>query len=382
MALMRHLLVIGRKHGSLVNLFLPPAHILEKVDFESVKPRYLDNSGQVLDLRDIEARVLAARSRMEDDTLWADGENTPDPTTLDELNRRMLKIEDAPPIEVIEETSREALAPADCEQAFFELTQRKSPLRHFGKTITVGTIKNPSSGLTKDEQNKMIDALNFTGRSQTDMYDHVIPVAEVVVVFKNQKPIAFGVGNEIDFQNNGSTEKLEYLVATMSRKGNYGRGLQTVVNGLFLTKRKQFGRKDPFVMMRTNSVGPMAGFWKYFAGVVWQLFKPADLRRAREFSRFMGCECDENGIVRNAYTTPPTDPVRDEEILKSIERKNPRLYNRIKEVKARLGPQDAQIFIGRINYLRKILIKAYIKIVFRIRNWWQERIELRKSETS
>jgi len=362
MALMRHLLVIGQKHMSMVKLFLPPAEVLEEVDFESVKARYLDNTGPVLDWRNLETRVLKARSLMEEDTVWADGESTPDPTTLDDLNRRMLGIEEVTPVVDIEELSREALTPPEVDQQFFELVQRKGPLRHFGNTITVGTIKNPSSGLTKAEQDLVIDALNFTGRPRQDMYEHLIPVEELVPVFYEGRPIAFGAGREIDFHNNGTQERLEYLVATQVREGFYGRGLQTVVNGIYCLQRKG----APMAMMRSRSVGTIIGFQQHFSNVSFRLDTPDKARRAGEFSRFMGCECDEHGIVRNAYETSPHDPERDRQILEALRIKYPKRYNWVMTALDGLGPLDARIFQGRLTYQKKLRFKFDIDVLFRL----------------
>lgn len=378
---MRQLLQIGQRHGSLVTLYLPPAEILERVELESVKPRYLDNSGQVLNWSNLEARVREARAKMEEDTRWADdGERTPDPTTLDELNRRLPGIEKVGMADEIEVISREALTPPDIEKEFFELVQRKSPLLRFGKTITVGTIKNPASGLTRDEQELVIDALNFTGRSRDDIREHLIKVLEVVVVFHQGRPIAFGAGNEINFQNNGTSEQLEYLVGTMVREGHYGRGLQTVVNGLFLTKRKKILRRSPRIMMRSRAVGTIDGFKKYFSDVNYHLQTEAEHRRAAEFSRFMSGECDNEGVVRNAYDIPPHDPERDRKILEALKIKSPRKYNWVTTAIAGLGEKDARIFQGKLSYWKKIKIWLAINLVFRIKNFRFERKEICRSE--
>lgn len=368
-ALMRMLAELGSHHAPFVELRLPKAKLLERVAFETVPPKYFDEfiRGQVLDLRQLETVVKTARSRIESDQIWADEESTPEPKLLEEIRRGRLQITEVAPAEL----PREVPAPADREQAFFELVQRKSPLLKFGQTITVASILNPASGLTKNEQNLMIEALNFTGRSREDMYDHLIPVAEVVVTFYRRKAIAFGVGNEINFQNNGTAERLEYLVATMVRKGFYGRGLQTVVNGIYSIQRKG----TPMAMMRSRSAGTIDGFEKHFSGVSYRLDTPDKRRRAREFSRFMGCECDENGIVRDAYETPPHDPERDQEILKALEKRSPRRYNWMATSLEGLGPRDARIYQGRLTRWKKFLFRFYINVIFRLRNRRLERQE-------
>ena len=380
-AIMEKLQIIGETHPRFVQLHLPEADVLERTCFEDVPPEDLDVvKNQVLDWRGLEDIVRAAQRRIQKRTIYAnDGmESTPDPVMLGELealSRRQIGIAAVEPPsageDVIEELSREAQTPPDIEQQFYELVQRKSPLLKFGQTITVASILNPASGLTKNEQNLMIEALNFTGRSREDMYDHLIPVAEVVVTFYKGKAIAYGVGNEINFQNNGTAERLEYLVATMVRKGFYGRGLQTVVNGIYSIQRKG----TPMAMMRSRSAGTIDGFEKHFSGVSYRLDTPDKRRRAREFSRFMGCECDENGIVRDAYETPPHDPERDQEILKALEKRSPRRYNWMATSLEGLGPRDARIYQGRLTRWKKFLFRFYINVIFRLRNRRLERQE-------
>lgn len=380
-AIMEKLQKIGETHPRFVQLHLPAKEILERTPFEDVPPEELDVvKDQVLDWRGIENIVNEAKRRIQKRTIYAnDGmEITPDPVMLGELealNRRQIGIAAVEPpsaaAEVIEELSREAQTPPDIEQQFYDLVQRKSPLLRFGRTITVGIIRNPSSGLTRDEQDLVIDALNFTCRDRQDMYTHLIPVKAVVVPFYKGKPMAFGAGNEISFQNNGTAERLIYLVATQVRSGFYGQGLQTVVNGIYCLQREG----APLAMMRSRSVGTIIGFRQHFSKVSFRLDTPAKARRAGEFSRFMGCECDENGIVRNAYETPPHDPERDQQILEALKRNHPKRYNWVMTALEGLGPLDARIFQGRLTHRKKLRFKFDIDVLFRLRNRGLERRE-------
>ena len=370
-AIMEKLQIIGETHPRFVQLHLPEADVLERTCFEDVPPEDLDVvKNQVLDWRGLEDIVRAAQRRIQKRTIYAnDGmESTPDPVMLGELealSRRQIGIAAVEPPsageDVIEELSREVLTPPDIEQQIYDLVQRKSPLLRFGQTITVGTIKSPASGLTKTEQELVVDALNFTGRSRQDMYDHLIPVAEVVPVFYRGRAIAFGACNEIHFQNNGTAERLEYLVATQVLKGFYGRGLQTVVNGIYSLQREGY----PMSMMRSRSVGTIDGFSRHFSKVSFRLDTPAKMRRAREFARFMGCECDENGIVRNAYETPPHDPERDQQILEALKRNHPKRYNWVMTALEGLGPRDARIFQGKLTWWKKQKFWYAIYVLFK-----------------
>lgn len=362
-ALMGILTDVGRHHPPHVKLRLPNHAVLEAVEFENVPARHFDDfvSGQKLDLRHPERIVAYARGQKERDGIWADEESTPKPRLLGEIERGRVQIEEVA-VGGMEEPNREVPTPLDVEQQFYQLMQRKSPLLRFGQTITVGTIKSPASGLTKPEQKLVVDALNFTARDREDMYDHLIPVAEVVVVFHQRNPIAFGACNEINFQNNGTAERLEYLVATQVRKGFYGRGLQTVVNGIYSMQREGV----PMSMMRSRSVGTIDGFRRHFSGVSFRLDTPAKMRRAHEFARFMGCECDETGIVRNAYETPPHDPERDQQILEALKRNHPKRYNWVMTALEGLGPRDARIFQGRLTRWDKLRFKFDIDVRFRL----------------
>ena len=134
-------------------------------------------------------------------------------------------------------------------------------------------------------------------------------------------------------------------------------------------------RKSPFVLARTASVGPIAGFFKYFAKVVYRFLNPAQERRRDEFARFIGCSCDEQGMVRNAYQVPPQDAERDQAILKSLEKESPRDYDRVVTALKDLGPLDAIIIQGVFTYWGKLKGKIFVNIIFRLKNWIRERKE-------
>ncbi|OGC36956.1 hypothetical protein A2311_04820 [candidate division WOR-1 bacterium RIFOXYB2_FULL_48_7] len=260
-------------------------------------------------------------------------------------------------------------SPAEAAEEFRVMMSRKSSLKQYG-IFQVGRITHPGSALNGAEKDLLIDALNWKGREREDMANHLVDVAEIVVVFHNGNPIAFGSGIEIDFQNQGQGERLQYMVGTMAQPDYYGYSLQTLVNGLFLMRswwRYKFEGgllRSPHPIMRTRSVGPAVGFIRYFSNVVYKALAARTLARAVEFNRFMSSDCDREGVARNAYTEPVGDPQRDGEIMASLKKKDRSTYRKLREAFYGLSEYDARTFQGNLNLWNVLKIWFYLNVIF------------------
>jgi len=255
-------------------------------------------------------------------------------------------------------------------KTFHDLVRSSIKLSRFGRTLTAGRLYNPST-LSKSDQELIIEALNWKGRSTEDMEQHVINVTELEMVFYKGEPIAFASGKEVDHRNNGRSERMAYLIGTMVKDGFKGRSLQTVVNGMFLVKRWwRYKFEGGFFktlrpMMRSRSVSAIAGFLKYFSGVVFTDLKERNKERADAFADSLECECDENGIVHNAYVKPLHDSKRDKEVLSKLKGKRKK---QVLEALSGLGDNDARLFQAKFDLWSAIKTLFFMHVIFRLRN--------------
>lgn len=255
----------------------------------------------------------------------------------------------------------------------FSLVKTKCKIGAYG-AFGVGRIENPAVNITPEDMNLLVDALNWQKRDREDMRKHLSNVTELVIVFCNGIPVAFGTGNEVDFNNMGQQEKHLKMVGTMSRPEFYGHSLQTLVNGLFLLKRRQNFKRDggwnrikaPIVMMRTRSVAPAVGFLQYFSAVKFEDLSGREFERAAEFNRHMGeIACDRHGVVKNAYEEPISDIERDIHIMQNLSKRKPKVHILIAQAFNGLSLLDARTFQGKLRAWDAFKIWLYINVIFK-----------------
>jgi hypothetical protein len=262
-----------------------------------------------------------------------------------------------------------ASRPATERRTLYDLAvSSRKPFR-FGKELAATRIYNPST-LPEDDQNLILETLNWQGRTKEDMRDHVINVAELEILFYKGEAVAFASGREVDHRNNGSSERMAYLIGTMVKDEFRGRSMQTLTNALFLMRRwLRYKFEGGFFkplrpMMRSRSVPTIAGFLKYFFAVKFEKLEGKDINRAKTFARSLGCDCDDDGVVRNAYKVPVHDSSRDKRVLEGVKPKTRRIINAALKG---LKDKDARIFQGKFNLLSVLMLYFYLQIIFRIK---------------
>jgi|GEM_PF-4111740 hypothetical protein len=262
--------------------------------------------------------------------------------------------------------------PDELSGRLFATVSRKCVLRRYG-IFSVARVSSPASNLSSEEKRLIADALNWQRRSRADMIAHIANINELIIVFLEGKPVTFYAGQELDFNNDGRLEKMLVITGVMNRPDLHGYRIQAFVTGLSMLRawlrHKLLGGwagffRAPLVIMRTRTEWTAADFIDFFGAVKWQKLTGGDLARAREFARYMGQECDDDGVFRNAYSQPLGDPEKGKVFMERLAQRNPQLHQKLTAAFVNLSPLDCRIFQGVLTLRAVLKFLIYTQVIF------------------